>query len=107
MILATNNEVVERSLYKGNSTSEKLFELVARLRTTQIKIATKLLVTHISGKRMMAQGTDGVSSGIVKEGVALGETVIKFCPWGRSAIETLRKFKGMYEVTVPTKYAFS
>ena len=72
VILATDNEVLQHLLCKGNSTSEKLFKLVARLRTTRIKIATKLLVTHISGKRMMAQGTDGVSSGIVKEGVALG-----------------------------------
>ena len=80
VILATDNEVVEHSLYKGNSTSEKLFELVVRLRTAEIKFATKLLITHVSGKRMMAQGTDGVSRGSLKEGVALGEAMIHFCP---------------------------
>ncbi len=37
VILATDNEVVEHSLYKGNSTSEKLFELVVRLRTAEIQ----------------------------------------------------------------------
>ena len=47
VILATDNEVVEHSLYKGNLTSEKLFELVVKLRTAEIKFAAKLLITHV------------------------------------------------------------
>ena len=93
MILATDNEVVEHSLYKGNSTSEKLFDLVVRLRTAEIKFATKLLFTHVSGKRMMAQGTNGVSRGSLKEGVALVEAMINFFPWGRSALEAEENLK--------------
>ena len=73
VILATDNEVVEHSLYKDNTQLAKsFFQLVVRLRIAEIKFATKLLVTHVSGKRKMAQGTDGVSRGSLKEGVVLG-----------------------------------
>ena len=60
VVLATDNSVVEASLYKGNFTSEKLFELIVRLRRAELKYSTKILVTRVSGKRMMSQGTDGV-----------------------------------------------
>ena len=106
VILATDNEVVEHSLYKGNSTSEKLFELVVRLRTAEIKFATKLLITHVSGKRMMAQGTDGVSRGSLKEGVALGEAMISFCPWGMSALETEENLKEWIQSWAPSNSLF-
>lgn len=36
---------------------------------------------------MKSQGTDGISRGQLREGVALGEAMIKFCPWGESALE--------------------
>ena len=61
VLLATDNSVVEAALYKGNSSSEKLFDLVVRLRKAELHSSCKLFVTHVSGKRMMAQGTDGVS----------------------------------------------
>ena len=86
VVLVTYNSVVEASLYKGNSTSEKLFELIIRLRRAELRYSTKLLITHVAGKRMMAQGTDGVSRGSLREGVGLGESMLKFCPWGESAL---------------------
>ena len=56
--------MVERSLFKGNSSSEKLYELVVKVvRSLEVKYGFKLLVTHVSGKRMIAQGTDGISRG--------------------------------------------
>ena len=82
VILATDNSVVEASLYKGNSTSEKLFELIIRLRRAELRYSTKLLINHVAEKRMMARGTDGVSRGSSREGVGLGESMLKFCPWG-------------------------
>ena len=93
VILATSNEVVELFLYKGNSTSENIFELVVRLRTVEIKFSTKLLVAYVYGKQMMTQGTDAVSRGSLKGGVALGEAMIKLCPWGSSSLESEENLK--------------
>ena len=35
----------------------------------------------------MAQGTDGVSRGAMHSGVAVGESMLRFCPWAQSAFE--------------------
>ena len=60
IIIATDNATAEAVLYKGNSTSEKLFDLVVRLRELELRSAAKIIVTHVSGERMKAQGgTDG------------------------------------------------
>ena len=88
VILATDNQVVESALYKGNSTSEKLYELVVRLRVAEMKYSGQLFVTHVSGTRMMAQGTDGVSRGAMHSGVAVGQEMLRYCPWAKSAFET-------------------
>ncbi len=36
----------------------KKFGLVVRLKTVEMKYGLKIKVTHVSGKRMQAQGTD-------------------------------------------------
>ena len=53
--MATDNQVVESCLYKGNSTSSKLFDLIVRLKLVELKYWVKLIVTHVSGRRMQAQ----------------------------------------------------
>ena len=63
IILATENSTVESFLYKGNSTSEKLYNLVVRLRALKSRTGATFLITHVSGKRMISQGTDGVLQG--------------------------------------------
>ena len=45
---------MESVLYKGHSSSTKLCDLVVTLKIVEI-------VTHVSGKCMQMQGTDGVS----------------------------------------------
>ena len=86
VILATDNQVVESCLYKGNSTSQKLFGLVVRLKTVEMKYGLKIKITHVSGKRMQAQGTDDVSRGSLKTGVSIGERMINYCPEGKGVI---------------------
>ena len=93
LLMATDNQVVESCLYKGNSTSPKLFDLVVRLKLVELKYGTKVMVTHVSGKRMQAQGTDGVSRGCLKSGVAMGQMMLEFCPWGKSCLEISPKLK--------------
>jgi len=36
-------------------------------------------VIHVSGKRMIAQGTDGVSRGFLMEGVMAGDDMLSIC----------------------------
>lgn len=93
VLLATDNQVVEACLYKGNSSSQKLFELVVRLKLVELKFGLKLLVTHVSGKRMQVQGTDGVSRGSLKIGVTAGLDMIKFCPWSKDPLESTPSLK--------------
>jgi hypothetical protein len=43
----------------------------------EMEQAATIRVSHVSGKRMVAQGTDGVSRGHLKEGISTG--IIKSC----------------------------
>ena len=71
VLLATDNSVVERALYKGNSTSKKLFKLVLRFKSLELEYGCKILVTHVAGTRMISQGTDGISRGRLNQGVGV------------------------------------
>jgi hypothetical protein len=47
----------------------------------------QVLILHVWGERMKAQGTDGVSCGQLKEGVMTGQSMLSFIPFHLSAIE--------------------
>jgi hypothetical protein len=87
MLLFTDNATVEAALYKGNSSNRKLFELIVRLRKVQMDCGATILVSHVSGKRMIAQGTDGISRGELKEGISQGASMLSFIPLHLSAID--------------------
>ena len=74
----TDNSVTESALYKGTSSSPKLFELVVRLKKLEANYSIKLRVSHVSGKRMIAQGTDGISRGVMNEGVLSGKSMLEY-----------------------------
>lgn len=44
LLLATDNEVVEAALYKGKSMSEKLFNLIVKLRIIELQQGAKSLL---------------------------------------------------------------
>ena len=71
LIIATDNSTVESAIYKGNSSNEKLFDLIVRLRLLELKVGGKFIVSHVSGKRMVYQGTDGISRGHLREGITV------------------------------------
>jgi hypothetical protein len=87
IFLCTDNTTVEAGWEKGKSTSKKLFELVLRAQLLQTKYRCRIVVTHISGKRMMAQGTDGVFRGHLKEGLLTGKDMLKFIPLNLSTLD--------------------
>ena len=85
--LFTDNSTAESAFYKGSSSSKKLHELVLRLRRLELRHGLTLHVIHVSGKRMIAQGTDGCSRGVLLEGVMIGDDMLSFVDLGRSAVE--------------------
>lgn len=47
----------------------------------------KLHVIHVAGTRMIKQGTDGLSRGVLLEGVMKGEPMLDFVPLNKSAVK--------------------
>jgi hypothetical protein len=87
IFMCTDNSTVEAALAKGNSSSRKLFELVLRVRLLEMRHHCRIIVSHVSGERMRAQGTDGVSRGQMKEGVTAGLDMMSFIPFHESALK--------------------
>jgi hypothetical protein len=87
MFLFTDNSTVEGALYKGNTPSRKLFGLIVRLRKVVFENGATVLVSHVSGKIMIAQGTDGISRGDLNEGVGTGIPMLSFIPLHLTAQE--------------------
>jgi hypothetical protein len=83
----TDNSTVELALYKGNSSSPKLFDLVVRFKKLETHHKARFLVIHVSGKCMIAQGSDAVSHGQLGEGVTAGLAMLSFIPLDKSTAE--------------------
>ncbi|KAL7572296.1 hypothetical protein ACA910_017894 [Epithemia clementina (nom. ined.)] len=83
----TDNATVEACCYKGSSSSKRLLDLIIRLQAIGTKHLIKLHLTHVSGKHMIAQGTDGLSRGAVNEGVMDGTSMLSLIPLHKSAYE--------------------
>ena len=97
MFLFTDNSTAEWAFYKGSSSSELLFNLILRLRKLEMQVRCKLNLIHVSGKRMIAQGSDGLSRGDFSEGVMKGDDMKKFIPLHLSAIDRSNQLKGWVE----------
>jgi len=77
IFMFTDNSTVEGAVAKGNSPSRKLHQLVTRLRALQMKYCFDLHVIHISGSRMIEQGTDGLSRGALKLSNVEGKLAVR------------------------------
>jgi hypothetical protein len=53
LFIFTDNSTAESAFWKGTSSSQKLFELVLRLRLLEITHDIKLHVVHVSGRWMI------------------------------------------------------
>jgi hypothetical protein len=83
----TDNTTAEAAFWKGTSRSPKLFELVLRLRKLEMENDMIIHVDHVSGKRMIAQGTDGLSRADHSEGVMQGRPMLEYIPLHRDPLE--------------------
>ena len=93
MFLNTDNSTAEAALYKGNSSSPKLHALVVRVKLLEVKHSCWILVFHVSGKRMQAQGTDGLSRGTHMDSFSSEEDILSLIPFNLSAIERSSNLK--------------
>jgi hypothetical protein len=87
IFMCTDNSPVEAALAKGNSSSQKLFDLVLQVRRLEMDHLAQIIMLHVSGKRMKAQGTDGVSQRQIKEGVLAGHGMMTFILFHLSALQ--------------------
>ena len=87
MFLFTDNSTSEAAFFNGSSTSKKLFELVLRIRKLEMEFMVKVHLCHVSGERMKAQGTDGLSRGNLNIGVMAGKSMLDFVPIHKTALE--------------------
>ena len=73
--------------YKGNSSSQKLNELVLRLRLVEIVTGYILHVIHVAGTRMKRAGIDSFSRGDLLDVMMNSQNPLEFIPQNESADE--------------------
>jgi hypothetical protein len=87
VFLFTDNSTAEAAFARGSSSSKSLFLLVKRIKLLEMTKRTRVHVIHVSGKRMIVQGTDGLSRGMLSEGVMGGDDMTSFVPLHKTALE--------------------
>jgi hypothetical protein len=93
IFLFTDNSTSEAAFYNGSSKSEKLFNLILRVKKLEMHQEAKVHIIHVSGERMKKQGSDGLSRGNLNVGVMAGEKMISFVPIHQTALERSRSLK--------------
>jgi hypothetical protein len=97
IFIFTNNSTAEAAFWKGTSKSEVLFELVLRLKELELDFNLHLHIVHVSGKRMITEGTDGLPRADHGEGVMLGRDIRCSIPLHLNPIEREPKIKSWIE----------
>ena len=103
----TDNMTVERTYYKGSSSSPHLHELVLEVRKIEMKGLLKIHCVWFSGKRMIWQGTNGLSRGDLTSGVMAGEAFLKFIPLNETVFQRDKSMKSKLLSTLPGEWRVS
>ena len=85
--MLTDNDVTDKAYAKGYSSSPLLCSLVLRLYKLELMYDCIIHVIHVSGARMCAQGTDGISRGDQATGSMLGKSILEFVPFHLNPIQ--------------------
>jgi hypothetical protein len=85
--LFTDNSTAESCFYRGTSSSKILHSLVLRLRLLEMKYGMLIHLIHVSGTRMIDQGTDAASRGSLMEGVLAGKDMLSFVDLSVTAVD--------------------
>lgn len=83
----TDNSTAEAVYFKGTSSSKKLLELILNLQNLQMHGNVSIHFVHVAGERMNAQGTGGLSRGVMAEGIIQGKSFLSYVPLNKSCLE--------------------
>ena len=83
----TDNSTAKSCFTKGGSSSELLHDLVLHLGKVEMQMGIEVRLVHVAGTRMIAQGTDGLSRGMMCEGVLAGRDMLDYLNLARSAVD--------------------
>jgi hypothetical protein len=97
IFIFTDNTMAEAAFWKGHSKSRKLFEIVLRLKKLEMNHDLLLHVVHVSGRRMIHQGTYGLSRADQTTGAMEGRQMEEFVPLHQSALEPSAQLRGWLE----------
>jgi len=97
VFMFTDNSTVDAAFWKGSSKSKKLLDLVLRLWQLEMRTGMILHIVHVSGKRMIAQGKDGLSRGDHSTGVMTGKLITAFVPLHLGAFERSQELQSWTE----------
>jgi hypothetical protein len=89
----TDNMVAERTYFRGSSNNSKLHQLIFGLRKMEMEGDLIIHFVWIAGKRMIAQGTDGLSRGELSSGVMSGKDFLPYLPLNETAFDRDPKLK--------------
>jgi hypothetical protein len=87
IFIFTDNTTAEAAFWKGLAKSKKLFALILELKMIEMENDLILHVVHVSGKRLIRQGNDGMSRADHSQGVMTGASMESFIPLYQSALE--------------------
>jgi hypothetical protein len=86
IFIFTDNSTAEAAFCRGSSSNQKLYGMIREVKAMEMLFETRVHVVHVAGKRMIAQGTDGLSRGCLADGVMEGKEMTSFVPLHLSAV---------------------
>jgi hypothetical protein len=95
----TDNSVAEAAFSRGSSKSRELNHLVVRLSRLEMELGVRIMVVHVSGKRMILTGIDKVSRGDMNAGVmaGAGADMLSYVPLHLSSLQRPPSLRGWLE----------
>jgi len=100
IFIFTDNTTAEATFWKGWSKNKSLSNIVLELRKLEMQYDVQLHVIHVSGSRMIRQGTDGLSRADHLNGVMNGEPMRSFVPLHLSAFERSKSLRQKCETSL-------
>jgi hypothetical protein len=107
LFLFTDNFVTEMVWHKGTAQSRLLHGLVQRLRKLEIEGRLFINLVWVAGTRMIEQGTDGLSTGNLSNGILAGGKFLDYVPLNKGAMELAPKLEGWLGTSFPRKGGWS
>mmetsp|Transcript_3766 Transcript_3766/g.5136 ORF Transcript_3766/g.5136 Transcript_3766/m.5136 type:complete len:248 (+) Transcript_3766:5698-6441(+) len=94
--------VAESSFYNGVSKTSKFFhQLIEPMRVLQMKGWIHPHVIWVAGRRMIEQGTDGISRGDLNSGALVGKDFLWYVPLHKSILVRWTKSREWWNAVVP------